>query len=119
MTNGVSAHDWKVSRECINGSNLTLLSQLTYSLDVAPCDFFLSGAVKQDLKHYQGPMQREPLYNAERILGDFAGDALKSVLTNWMSGRQYVIDTDGSYLEPPTQQHSTICPNLLTAREYG
>jgi hypothetical protein len=76
---------------------MRLASHPPYSPDLAPCDFFLFGYVKNCL---QGAsfQSREELFTAiAETVTAIPGDTLHSVFENWMERLEWVSRNNGDY----------------------
>jgi histone-lysine N-methyltransferase SETMAR len=92
-------HRTKIVIEMLDKYEFVRMEHPPYSPDLAPCDFFLFGYIKEKLKGKSFAAQ-DDLFSAVREIMDgiSKGQKLK-VFTAWMERLQKCVDTAGEYCE--------------------
>ena len=71
----------------------------SYSPDIAPCDFFLFGYIKQKLQGEYFESVDSLLERVLEILDDISPGTLHSTFLDWEKRLQKIIDTNGDYVD--------------------
>jgi hypothetical protein len=88
-------HNSKRSTEYLRTAQIKRIPQPSYSPDIAPCDFFLFGYLKEKLTEYDIP-DREGLKLAiTHIFSEIGQETLITVFETWIKQLKWVIKHEG------------------------
>ena len=73
--------------------------QPPYSPDIAPCDFYLFGYIKDKLKGLNFDSVESLLEKVNEILEEISPNVLKKVFKHWKKRLKAVIENDGDYID--------------------
>jgi len=92
-------HTARVVGEYMDANCLRKAPHPPYSPDLAPCDFFLFGYIKEKLKGFEFANGEELLSAINEILAAIPADTLLRVFHEWMERLERCIELDGDYVE--------------------
>jgi histone-lysine N-methyltransferase SETMAR len=92
-------HNTKRAMDCLKDWKMVRIEHPPYSPDLAPCDFFLFGYLKEKLKGMTFESERELVFEIERILKKIPAPMWKSVFANWMDRLRNCVDSGGEFVE--------------------
>jgi hypothetical protein len=81
----------------ISDAKLQRLSHPVYSPDVSPCDFWLFGMLKGNMKDRAFQTIEEILEAVTLIWNGVTFEQLQTVFLNWMEHLEWVISNGGDY----------------------
>ncbi|KAA6403661.1 MAG: putative Mariner Mos1 transposase [Streblomastix strix] len=90
-------HTSKKTQTCNSRSIFTQLKHPAYSPDISPCDFFLFGVLKQELKGKLFRNEDEAEQAVTRILNEIHPSEIQRAFRNWIYRLDYIIAHDGNY----------------------
>ncbi|KAA6337553.1 MAG: hypothetical protein EZS28_052777 [Streblomastix strix] len=90
-------HTSKKTQACISRSIFTKLKLPAYSPDISPCDFFLFGVLKQELKGKLFRNEDKAEQAVTRILNEIHPGEIQRAFRNWIYRLDYIIAHDGNY----------------------
>jgi len=90
-------HTSKLTTDTLAAKGLTILQHPPYSPDLAPCDFFLFGHIKQSLMGRQFESSDEIVSAITVIFSGFGNERLYGVMEEWKNRLRTVIENHGEY----------------------
>lgn len=91
-------HNAKISKYKIDEYGLIRMEHPPYSPDLAPCDFWLFGFLKEKLKGSHFTSQDELKQSIWQILENISENEISSVYDEWIFRLNAVIEKEGNYL---------------------
>jgi hypothetical protein len=96
MDNSMCHNGRKVADE-FDDLKLDRVPHLPYSPDLSPCDFWLFGMLKHQIKDRSFRATEEILSAIRDLWNEVTSDQLQSAFFNWMRRLEYVIEHEGEY----------------------
>jgi hypothetical protein len=93
-----SPHCAESTRELLKRMGINVMPQPAYSPDLSPCDFYLFGRVKGEMKGRKHNSPEEAQADFERILNSIGIQERIDVMEDWMARLKKVIATGGEYI---------------------
>ena len=90
-------HKSIMSTEKIKTLGLSIINQPLYSPDIAPCDFWLFGLLKEKLKGCSFETREEMILTISKILKEITKKEIYSVFNEWIKRLKTVINSKGEY----------------------
>jgi histone-lysine N-methyltransferase SETMAR len=91
-------HRAAISRNAFHNTNLIEMPQPPYSPDLAPCDFFLFGYLKNRMKGFHFRNSESLLEKAQEIVSSIPRSVRPSVFHDWIERLETVVRIGGEYL---------------------
>ena len=91
-------HNAKISRFKMSEYGLKRMEHPPYSPDLAPCDFWLFGYIKEKLKGSHFTSQNELKNAICQILANISKEEISSVYDEWIARLNTVIEKGGDYI---------------------
>ena len=92
-----STHTSKKTKEKIKTMKLRILEHPSYSPDLAPCDFFLFGYLKETLRGIEINDEKECYEIVVEKLNQISKEVYKKVFLEWIKRLKWVISNNGDY----------------------
>jgi histone-lysine N-methyltransferase SETMAR len=80
----VPIHNTEAVQECLADGGFRRMNHPAYNPDLAPCDFFLFGPIKEDFSGMRFASLDELFQGVEGFLSGFSADTLQTVFVEWV-----------------------------------
>jgi histone-lysine N-methyltransferase SETMAR len=96
MDNPMSHNGHKISQKLAN-RNIERATDPPYSPDISPCDFWLCGVLKHNMKDREFRIQQTILSAVAKMWNDLIFADVQRVFQEWMDRLTWVIGNNGEY----------------------
>jgi histone-lysine N-methyltransferase SETMAR len=93
-----SPHTAETTQDLLKAMGLNVMPQPPYSPDISPCDFYLFGRVKREMRGRKHMTPEETQADFEGILNSITFQERIDVMEEWISRLKKVIETGGEYV---------------------
>ena len=91
------SHNATVTSKKIQKLGIKRMPHTAYSPDIAPCDFWLFGIVKEKIKGLSFRNEDELIQKISEILNGISSDEISDVYAEWCYRLEWVIKNGGEY----------------------
>ena len=92
------AHNSKLTMQEISNYNIMIIPHPVYSPDIAPCDFWLFGKLKEHLKGKRFDNENELFDTLLTFSIQISKDEIKKVFNEWIRRLHEIIENHGEYI---------------------
>ncbi|KAA6375984.1 MAG: putative mariner mos1 transposase, partial [Streblomastix strix] len=90
-------HKSQYTQTYINAGIFSVLKHPPYSPDISPCDYYLFGLLKQELKGIMMNSEEQMKTEVGKILNEIHSIEIQRALRSWSRRLEYIIQHDGAY----------------------
>jgi hypothetical protein len=92
-------HDTEAVQEYLVDCGFSRMNYLAYGPDLAPCNFFLFGAMKEKFSGMHFASVDEPFQGVESFLRGLSADTIQTVYAEWVRRLELCCEIGGEYFE--------------------